>query len=33
MPSARLTIATFLFFLLKGVAWLVVSAAAYLWAR
>ncbi len=33
MLSTRAALATFLLFLLKGVAWLVVPALAYLWAQ
>lgn len=32
MPSPRLAIITFAFFFLKGLAWLLVPAAVYLWA-
>jgi hypothetical protein len=33
MLPARLATLTFFFFLMKGVAWLLVPAAAYLWSR
>jgi hypothetical protein len=32
MDSARIASVTFIVFLLKGLAWLLVPAAAYFWA-
>jgi hypothetical protein len=33
VPAARIASAAFVFFLLKGIAWLLAPAAAYFWTR
>lgn len=33
MRSHRVAVVAFLFFLLKGLGWLLLPAAVYLWAR